>query len=220
MVFGEVDEMEKSSKKLVKLNLFDVFNYIFLILFAISILYPFWDMLMKSFSTPAAVSKVGFSFFPEEFTLASYKTVFLGSNIGIGYYNTIFRTFFGTILMLIVTVGAAYPLSKKDLPCRNVITFFFLFTMFFGGGLIPSYLLMKWLNLIDSRWALILPGMFNVFNIVITRNYMQSIDKSLEESAAIDGANHIYILYKIIVPICKPILATVALWAVVGHWNS
>ncbi|NSW89636.1 MAG: carbohydrate ABC transporter permease [Firmicutes bacterium] len=209
-----------NSTRRIKFNLFDIINYMFMFIFAFSIIYPFWDMLMKSFSTPAEATKVGFNLFPKELTFAAYKAVFLGSDIAIGYFNTIFRTFFGTLLFLLVTVSAAFALSKKDLPCRNTITFFFLFTMFFSGGLIPSYILMKWLHLIDSRWALIIPGMFNVFNMVIIRNYMQSIDKSLEESASMDGANHIYILFKIIVPVCKPILATVALWTIVGHWNA
>ena len=203
-----------------KLNLFDVMNYILMFMFAFSIVYPFWNMLMKSFSTPSEASKVGFNMFPREFTLASYRAVFLGSDIAIGYFNTILRTVFGTSISLLVTLSAAFALSKKDLPYRDVITFFFLFTMFFSGGLIPSYILMKWLNLIDNRLALIVPGMFNVFNMVIIRNYMQSIDKSLEESASIDGANHIYILFKIIVLVSKPILATIALWTIVGHWNA
>ncbi len=215
-----MDEINKRVNAKLKFNLFDVFNYILLFFFSLSIIYPFWDMLMKSFSTPAEASKIGFNLLPKEFTLASYKIVLYGSNIGIGYFNTIFRTFFGTVFSLIVTTSAAFALSKKDLPYRNQITFLFLFTMFFSGGLIPSYILMKWLHLIDSRWALVLPGMFNVFNMIIIRNYMQSIDKSLEESASMDGANHILILYKIIIPICKPILATVALWTIVGHWNA
>jgi len=210
----------KTAKGKVYFNFFDVFNYLFMALFALSIIYPFWDMLMKSFSTPAEAAKVGFNLWPGEFTLSSYRAVFEGSNIAAGYFNTIFRTFFGTVLMLAVTVCAAYPLTKNDLPMKNGITLFLLLTMFFSGGLIPNYMLIKSLQLVDSRWSLILPMLANVFNIVIVRNFMSSIDKSLEESAQIDGANHVYVLFKIIVPISKPILATVALWSIVGHWNS
>jgi ABC-type sugar transport system, permease component len=204
-----------------RVNAFDVFNYVIMILLSISIIYPLWEMLVKSFSTPVDVASVGFKFFPKEITFDSYKTVFQGKSILMGYFNTIFRVVVSTAMTLLVTVLAAYPLSKKKLPYRNGFTLFMLFTMFFSGGLIPSYLVMKWLSLIDNRWSLILPGVASIFYIIIMRNYMMfSIDKSIEESAEIDGANQYQTLFRIIVPVSTPVLATIALWTMVGNWNS
>jgi len=137
-----------------------------------------------------------------------------------GYANTIFRAFTGTVLMLVMCYLGAYPLSKKNLPGRNVITVFFLITMFFGGGLIPTYLLIKKINLINSRLVYIIPGMFSAYNMVIMRNFIMSMDKELEEAALIDGANYFDVAFKIVAPLLKPVLATIALWSIVGHWNS
>ena len=207
----------RSAKK----NLFDYLNYGFFIIFSLSVLYPFWYMLVLSVSTPGDVYGNVFKIIPTSFILDSYRIVLTGSNILVGYYNTILRAAAGTLLMIVVTMGMAYPLTRKDLLFRNGITMYMVFTMFFGGGLIPSYLLMKSLNLIDSRWALILPGMANVFNAVIVRNYMMSnISRNLEESAEIDGANFPGILTRIVFPLCKPVIATISLWSIVGHWNA
>ncbi|MFD0961330.1 carbohydrate ABC transporter permease [Paenibacillus chungangensis] len=136
------------------------------------------------------------------------------------YVNTIVRTLAGTLLILGFTVLAAYPLSKRDLPYRNTITIFFLIAMFFSGGIIPDYLLVKNLGLLDTRWALVLPSAVNVFYIIIMRNYFMTIDKGIEESAVVDGASYFTILTKIIMPLSKPVLATIALWAAVYHWNE
>jgi putative aldouronate transport system permease protein len=203
--------------------LFDVLNYLLLGLFVLSILYPFWDMLIRSLSTPINAMKLGFYLFPKvsDLTLSSYKIVFLGGQIVWGYVNTIFRAVVGTVLMVIVTMAAAYPLSKKHLPYRRGITIFMVVTMFFSGGMIPSYLLIKWLGLIDSRWALVLPAVAQVFNILLVRNYIMAVvDRSLEESAEMDGANAFTILGRIITPLCKPAIATIGLWSIVGHWNA
>lgn len=203
-----------------KFGIFDALLYIFMILFTLSIIYPFWDLLITSFSTPAEASKMTFTLWPKAFSLASYKAVFLGNNIGRAYLNTIFRTVCGTVLGLLVNTCGAYALAKRDLPFRNGITLFLVFTMFFSGGLIPGYMLIKNLHLIDTIWVLIIPGIASVYNLVIIRNYIQSLDKGLEESASIDGANQYIILFKIILPVCKPIIATVALWTMVSHWNA
>ena len=203
-----------------KFNLFDICLYIFAFVFMITVIYPFWDLLMRSFSAPASAGQVGFALLPKDFSLGSYKAVFMGGNVGTNYFNTIFRTVVGTVLSILITSLCAFGLAQKELPYRSGITFFLVFTMFFGGGMIPSYLLVKGLGLIDSIWALIVPGLANVYNMVMLRNYMQSIDKSMEESAMLDGANQFTILFKIILPVCKPILATVALWLMVGHWNA
>ena len=202
-------------------NAFDALNYSLIVLFCISIVYPFWHMLIVSLSSQAEASRTGLRIVPDRIDLSAYRSVFLRSRIGVGYLNSIFRAVVGTSLSLAVVFCAAYPLSKKELPFRNVITGGLVFTMFFNGGLIPTYLVVRSLGLIDSRAALILPLLANVFNIVIARNYiMSSIDPNLEQAAAIDGANHIYVLFRIIIPLCKPVIATVGLWTIVAHWNA
>ena len=199
--------------------IFDVFNSILMILFCISTLYPFIYLLSLSFSG-ASASFVEIRLIPEEIVLTNYGKVLASQYILSGFSNTILRTGLGTLLTLIVTVCAAYPLSKKYFPHRNFWTSFIVFTMFFSGGLIPNYLLVKNLNMIDQVWALVLPGLINTFIMIIARNYFSSLPDSLEESARIDGANDILILFKIILPISAPIIATLALWTAVGHWNA
>lgn len=141
-------------------------------------------------------------------------------NILTGYLNTLFRTIVGTFLTVLTTCMFAYPLSKKDLPHRSLITFLVLFTMLFGGGLVPTYLLIRNIRLIDSLWVYVLPGLTSAFNIIIVRNFFQSIPESLRESASIDGASDVRILFQIYMPLSKPVLATVSLWTAVAHWNA
>lgn len=211
---------EPAGSMVTKVNFFDVILYIFLFAFMLTVIYPFWDLLMRSLSPPESSGQLGFALFPTKFTFDSYMAVFNGGNVGVNYFNTIFRTVVGTVGSLLITSLCAYGLSETKLPYRSSITFFFVFTMFFGGGMIPSYLLVKELHMIDTIWALIVPGLASVYNMVMLRNYMQRLDKSLEESAMLDGAGQFTILFKIIIPVCKPILATVALWVMVGHWNA
>lgn len=200
---------------------FDALNYAFLFLFSLTILYPFWSTILLSFSTVEEATSLGFHVWIKTWTLSAYK--FAMSRYGsvpIAYANSIFRTVAGTLLTLVVTLLAAYPLSKKNLPGRNAVTIFILVTMFFSGGIIPSYLLIRSLGLIDKRLVLFLPGLAGGFNIVIMRNFLMTLDKSYEESAFMDGANYAQILASIVVPLSKPVIATVALWTAVGHWNA
>ncbi|MDF2724796.1 MAG: sugar transporter permease [Paenibacillus sp.] len=204
-----------------KIKPFEWFNYTLMVLLLLSIILPFWNLLVMSFSLPNDVLTQKIQIFPKHFTLDSYRIVFENNDVFIGYANTIIRTVCGTVLSIVVTFCAAYALSQRGLPLRGAITVYFLFTMFFSGGLIPSYLWIRDLGLIDSRLVLILPGVLNVFNLVVMRNYIQgSIDKSLEESAAMDGAGPARIMIQIVAPLCKPVLATIALWTMVGHWNA
>ncbi|MBA9026658.1 carbohydrate ABC transporter permease [Peribacillus huizhouensis] len=203
-----------------KISLFDILNVTGFTLFSLIVLYPFWQTVVLSFSDAEAASSLGVNLWPDRWIPDAYAFVFSYQNIMIAYLNTIIRTVVGTVLIVSFTVLAAYPLSKKDLPYRNFFTIFFLIAMFFSGGMIPDYLLIKNLGLIDSRFALILPSAVNVFFIIIMRNYFMTIDKGLEESAIVDGANYFQILIKIIIPISKPVIATVALWAAVYHWNE
>ncbi|OHE63027.1 MAG: ABC transporter permease [Treponema sp. GWB1_62_6] len=182
-------------------------------------LYPFLFLFTSSFSGLDA-SLGGFSLWPRAFTLDNYVRVAANPLVASGYWNTILRTVLGTALSLIATFTLAYPLSKKSFPLRNFWTALVVFTMFFSGGLIPTYLLVKNLRLVDTVWSLVLPELVSAYNLIIVRNYMQTIPASLEESARIDGANDIGILFRIILPVCKPIIATIALWVAVWHWNA
>jgi putative aldouronate transport system permease protein len=200
---------------------FDVLNYSFLFLFSLTIIYPFWSTILLSFSDTSEATSLGFHVWIRHWTLSAYKFAMSRyGNVPTAYLNSIIRTVAGTLLTLVVTLLAAYPLSKKNLPGRNIITIFILVTMFFSGGIIPSYLLIRSLGLIDKRLVLFLPGLAGGFNIVIMRNFLMTLDKSYEESAFMDGANYLQILASIIVPLSKPVIATVALWTAVGHWNA
>ncbi len=207
-------------KNKVRLNTFDILLYILMALFVLSIIYPFWDVLMRSFTSPLTTGSISFTLWPKKWSIGAYKAVFLGSKIDIAYRNTILRTVIGTVFGILINLCGAFALSKKTLPFRNAITFFLIFTMFFSGGLIPAFLNIRRLGLMDTFLALILPVLANVYNLVIMRNYIQSLDKALEESAAIDGANNFVIMFRIILPVCKPVIATVALWTMVMHWNA
>lgn len=206
------------SKK--RITLFDVLNVFFIGSFSIAVLYPFWQTVVLSFSGPSSASSLGVHLWPDHWLPDAYKFVFSYQDIVAAYLNTILRTVVGTVIIVCTTLLVAYPLSKRDLPYRNYFTIFFLIAMFFSGGMIPDYLLIKNLGLLDNRLALIFPGAVNVFSIIIMRNYLMTIDKGIEESALIDGAGYFTILGKIMIPLAKPVIATVALWAAVGHWNA
>ena len=198
---------------------FDAFNYLVMILLSLTTLYPFFFLISSSLSA-LDVTLGSFSLLPRQFTLENYAKVLRNPAIGTGYVNTILRTVIGTSLSLLATFCLAWPLSKRSFPLRNLWTGLIVFTMFFSGGMIPTYLLVRQLGLIDTIWALVLPELVTAYNFVIVRNYMQTIPGSMEESAKMDGANDITILFRVILPVCKPIIATIALWVAVWHWNA
>lgn len=198
---------------------FDIFNCVFMILLALTILLPFWFLLVQSVDSVARASG-GLYLWPQVFTLNYYKKVLASKYIWTGYGNTIFRVVGQTIVQLICTSMGAYAISKKYFPHRTFWTFFFLFTMFFSGGLIPTFLWYRTLGLVDNRLVYILPGMVGVYNMVMIRNYIDTIPGEMEESARLDGANDFQTYLHIILPMSKPILATVALWIIVGNWNA
>ncbi|UQZ87537.1 Inner membrane ABC transporter permease protein YcjP [Paenibacillus konkukensis] len=189
-------------------------------LLCIMTLYPFIHVLSVSFSSASEAIRPGIHLFPREFTLAAYKKAVLLDGIWIGFGNTIFRTLIGTALSVFAMSLGAYALSKKTLPHRNFITMAVVLTMFFSGGLIPTFLLMKELGLYDTRWALIIPGLYNTFYMLILRNFFMGLPEELEESAKIDGAHDLRILFQLILPLSKPILATISLWVAVHLWNE
>ena len=200
--------------------MFDIGNYGFLIVLSLSILYPFWNLFLTSFSPAQEVTSLGLHLWIEHWTAVSWGFVFQNNDVLVAYFNTIHRVIFGTLTTLLVTFSGAYALAKRDLPGRGIITTLFIFTLWFSGGLIPSYLLIRYLGLINSRWVLVLPIALNVYYLVIARNFLMTIDQSLEDSAIVDGAGYWTILFRIILPVSKPVLATIALWAAVSHWNA
>lgn len=200
-------------------KLFTAFNYTLMGLLCLSMVYPFVFLAVSSISQ-FDMSLAGFSLLPRGVTWNYYERVLSNPAIGTGYFNTVLRTAVGTGISLVLTLAMAYPLSKRAFPHRNLFTAIVVFTMFFSGGIIPTYLLVKSLGITDSLWALVLPEAVSAFNLIIVRNYMQTIPESLEESAKIDGANDVTVLFRIILPVCAPIIATVTLWVAVWHWNA
>ena len=200
--------------------IFDVFNVSFMIVFAITIIFPFWQQFTISISSVNESMADGFHFFTTQINLKAYHRILADKTLLNAFYWTLIRVVAGTVLSLIITTMLAYPLSKKNLPFRNIITGFIVYTMFFSGGLIPTYFLVRDLGLIDTVWALILPGLVGAFNVLLIRNFFMSMPDSIEESARIDGASEMIILFKIMIPLSMPIMATVALWTAVGHWNA
>jgi putative aldouronate transport system permease protein len=200
-------------------KIFNVINLLLLGLLGLTAVYPFIYTLSMSLSTQTEAMRDGLHLYPREVSLTSYVMVLGNSEILTGYANTVFRTVVGTIATLFMTCLAAYPLSKKDLPGRSMVTFIILFTMVFSGGLVPTFLLIKNIGLYNSRLVYILPYLLSAFNIIIVKNFFQSIPASLADSARIDGANEFRILRQIYIPLSKPVLATVGLWTAVIHWN-
>lgn len=183
-------------------------------------LYPFVYVLSMSISNPIHVMNNSVWLFPKGFSLDTYKKVFENGEIWIAYGNTLFYTVVGTAINVVMTFLAAYPLSRRTFSGRKAIMVGIVVTMFFSGGLIPSFILINELGLYDTRWALLLPGAVSAFNIIIARTFFQSIPESLFESARMDGANDIGILFRIVLPLSKAVLAVLTLFYAVGHWNN
>lgn len=192
----------------------------FMTVLCIIMLYPFVHMLSISFSTPAEALRMGIHLYPREVSFYAWERVLTRDDIWIGFGNSVFRTVVGTACSIVFMSMGAYPLSRKYLPHRNVFTMLIVFTMFFSGGLIPTYFLIKNVGLIDSRLVYIIPGLVSTFSMLILRNFFQAIPEELEDSAKIDGANDLRILFQIIMPLSLPVLATLSLWSAVGHWNA
>lgn len=193
---------------------------ILLFLMAIICIYPFWYVVMYSISNSSAALSGGLFLWPKQIDFTGYKLVLQQKQIYIAYWNTIARTAVGTALSLFLTATLAYPLSLPRLRGRGFICLAVFFTMLFNGGLIPTYLVINDLHMIDTFWALVVPGAVSAYNLFIMRNYFQSIPASLEESARIDGANPLTILFRIILPLSGPTLAAVGMFYGVGAWNS
>ena len=204
------------------LALFDIFNYAALSVLSLSILYPFVYLINMSLSTSAGLYSRDFALFlwPEGFTVEAYRKFLSMNYVYTGYAVTLFRTVAGTALSLIVMSAAAYALSKKYLPHVKIYTTIFIVTIFFSGGLIPTYLLMRNLGLLDNIWILVLGPMVNAFYLLIIRNFFMGIPEELEESARLDGAGDFRIFTQVIIPLSLPVIATIGLWQAVNHWNA
>ena len=200
-------------------QVFDGANAALMVFLCLAVLLPFWFLLVQSLDNVSRLSG-GLYLWPQEFTLKYYRKVLSSKYIWLGYMNTLYRVGFGTLLSLFCTSMGAYAISKKYFPHRTFWTFFMLFTMFFGGGLIPTFLWYRTLGFIDNRLVYILPGTVGVYNLVMIRNFISTIPGEMEESARLDGANDFQIYLHIILPMSKPILATVGLWLIVGNWNA
>ncbi len=184
-------------------------------------LYPLIYVLSASFSDPVSVTTGKVTLLPVQPTLDGYATIFQYGPIWLGYRNTLFYTIVGTLINMAVTLPCAYALSRRDFVGRNVLSIFFAFTMFFSGGLIPTYLVVKRLKMLNTVWALLLPTAMSVWNMIIARTYFQnSIPAGLEEAATIDGCSNLKLFFQIILPLSQPIIAVLILYYAVGHWNE
>lgn len=208
-------------KKSLGERIFDAANYTLLILLCIVTLYPFLFVLFASLSDPGAVyASGGILLWPKGFSLGAYGLVFDNPLIFTGYLNTIIYVVAGTAINVFMTSLAAYGLSRKWLYGRNTMMFLIVFTMYFSGGLIPTFLVVKQLGLLDTRWAMIIPNAVSAWNIIIMRTYFQGIPDSMEESAKIDGATDFTVLFRIILPLSIPVVSVMVLFYAVGHWNA
>lgn len=196
-----------------------VVNVIMVIILLIVVV-PMLNVIASSFSSGKAVASGRVGIWPVDFSLEGYQEVFKNDKVLLGYGNTIFYTFFGTLVNVIMTVLCAYPLSRSDLPGRNFFMFLFTFTMLFSGGMIPTYILMKNLNLTDNRLVLIIPGAISVYNMIITRTNFQALPKELLEAAKIDGCSDFRFFATMALPLSKAIIAVITLYYAVAHWNS
>ncbi len=202
-------------------EIFMFINNSFLVVFFLMVFYPILYIVSASLSSTDAVMSGEVWLIPVRPTLKGYAAVFRNNSILIGYGNSLYYTVFGTILNLFMTIIAAYPLSRKDFKARNVIMFLFTFTMMFSGGLIPSFLLIKNLNILNTRWAMIIPVAMRVWNVIVTRTYYQStISNELLEAAQLDGCNDLKFMWYVVIPLSKAISAVMVMFYAVGHWNS
>ena len=199
----------------------DTIILIFMCLVIIITLYPFLNITAKSFNDPIDTVKGGITILPRVFTISNYTGLFeAGSNLPAAFRMSVLRTLVGTIFSVLCCAMFAFTLSRADFMFKEAFTIILVITMYVGGGMIPEYILIRNLGLINKFWVYIIPGIINAFNVIVIRAYIDTIPLSLQESAKIDGANDASIFFKIIFPLCKPVLATIALFVAVGQWNS
>lgn len=201
--------------------IFDVLNFIILTFCVIAVLYPLYFVIIASISDPSAIYSGEVWLLPKKITFEGYQRIFRDNSIWVGYKNSLIYTVVGTAINIALTLTGAYALSRKDLPGRKFFMLFLTFTLFFSGGLIPTYLVIKDLGMLNSIWAMVIPNAISVINLIIARTFLENtIPDELLEAAVIDGCSDAQFFVKIILPLSKPIIAILVLYYGVGHWNS
>lgn len=201
-------------------KIFQVVNIFIMLLVCVITLYPYLNQVAISFNEGMDAMEGGITIFPRKFTLVNYESVFKNRSIINGAYISVTKTVIHTVLGLIVLFMSAYGITRSKLPYRKGITFYLMIPCYIGAGQIPTYMLYRYLGLMNTYWVYVLPGLFSFYNMVIIRSFLQELPASIEESAKLDGANDFQIMYKIALPLSKPVMATVALWLSVGSWNG
>ncbi|MBE1440820.1 carbohydrate ABC transporter permease [Paenibacillus sp. OAS669] len=201
-------------------RVFDSINMTLLILFALLTVIPFIYVIAGSFATQKELLQRGFILFPTEFTLDAYKYIFSTQTLVRSLLVTVYITVAGTLINIFLTCLMAYPLARKDMDFRRPILMLVVFTMLFSGGMIPTFLVVKQLGMINTYWSLLIPGAISAFNLIIIRNFFQQLPDGLEESAKMDGCNDLGIFFRIVLPLSMPAIATFSLFYAVGHWNT
>ena len=197
-----------------------IFAYTILGLFMAAIILPVIYIILASFIDPVTLQNSGLTFDFSKWTLTAYERVMSNAQIWTGFKNAMIYSVLFTIISVTVTLLAAYPMSRPDFKGKGFFNVMFVITMFFGGGLIPTYLLISDLGMLDTIWAILIPGAFSVWNMIIARTYYMGIPQDMQEAAEIDGASEMVYFFKILLPLCMPIIATIAMWQFVGMWNS
>lgn len=213
-------QTSRPSRKITDEKISYIFSVVLLTLFTIIIIYPIWNIVVKSFSTPETISKVGLGLWPKEFTIESYRRVLSDPSIWNAFMISVLKTVIGVVTHVFFTAMVAYGMSKSNLIGRKFYTALGIGTLFFSGGMIPTYLLFRSLGLLDTFWVYILPQLFSYYDMLILMNFFREIPISLEESAKIDGAGYWTIFLKIILPLSLPVLATIAMFNGVFQWND
>ena len=199
---------------------FLISGYVLLGLFVLAIIVPMIYIVIASFMDPITLQNKGITFDLEKWTLTAYERVISNGQIWVGFRNAVVYSCVFTFLSVFITMLCAYPMSLDNFKGKNFFNTIFIITMFFGGGLIPTYLLISKLGLLDTMWAVVLPGAFSVWNMIIARTYYKGIPAELREAAEVDGANEIIYFFKILLPVCTPVIAVLCLWQFVAMWNS
>ena len=213
--------MKSSRKKLGTSDRIILFGgYVLLGIFAVLVFIPLAYVVIASFMDPTVLNNQGISFQIKDWTVDAYGRVLKNNMIWRGFFNSFFYSTAFTAISVFITLLAAYPMSKKDLVGRKLFNTIFLITMFFGGGLIPTFILINQLHMVNTIWAILIPGSFNVWNMILARTYYQSIPGELREASQLDGASELEHFFRIMMPVCKPIIAVLVLWTFVGMWNS
>ncbi len=197
-----------------------IIGYILLGLFCVAIILPMVYIILASFIDPVTLQNKGLTFDFTKWTLTAYERVMSNAQIWVGFRNALIYSVLFTIISVVITLLAAYPMSRPDFKGKSFFNTLFVITMFFGGGLIPTYLLISNLGMLDTIWAILIPGAFSVWNMIIARTYYMGIPRDLQEAAEIDGADEMVYFFKILLPVCTPIIATISMWQFVGMWNS